>query len=525
MLKTLTSINLNRLIIVFMILNVFAKVLFISRPIEFIDSVAFPDDTYISLFLAEQIGEGIGPLYGDNYTNGFQPLYVFLCAPFYMLFDSDKITPLYAALILLLIFDCLSLVVLMKTTDLLVHNKYANILTGIFWVSSPYVLLTSMNGLETIISFFFIISSFYYFYKYRNIIEDGSGFKQLMLLGVLCGFSVFSRIDNSILAAVILLFIIIDKYRNKKNIKELFFSALIFLLSATVIVLPWLIYSYLYTGELFQSSGEGVRFQNLSLKNHFTLFSPEQAEVILYGIRIILIKNLSLILISGICLLILLLRFRKSSVHKLKQRLHDVLPIITFCLLLFSSYVLYIYGMWFFKRYFFPFVFLFVILLSVLIDMVLTSIASRKSACALVVFFSVTILFINLTRNDSKEVFLNNNSNSGYMTIGKWVSDNFEDRTVIGSMQSGAMSYFAENLEVINLDGVVNKDALTAAKNKRLLDYVREMKIEYIIGWDANIDFLIRESAGLKKEDLTKEFTITGFKTWDREWSVYKVKY
>jgi hypothetical protein len=523
--KTLTSITLNRLIIVFLILNVLAKLFFISKPIEFIDSVAFPDDTYISLFLAQQIAEGHGPLYGDNFTNGFQPLYVFLSVPFYLLFDSDKITPLYAALIFLLIFDCLSLVMLMKTTDLIVHNKYANMLTGIFWVSSPYVLLTSMNGLETIISFFFIVSSFYYFFKFRDNIEAGSSFKQLILLGVLCGLAVFSRIDNTILAAVILVLIIIDKYRNKKSIKELFYSSSVFIFSTTVIVLPWLIYSYLYTGELFQSSGEGVRFQNLSLKNHFTLFSPEQIEIVLYGFRIILIKNISLIVICGLCLIILLFRFRKRTVQELKNRFHYILPALAFCLLLFCSYVFYIYGMWFFKRYFFPIVFLFVILMSVLIDSVLTSITNRKSASRLVVFFSVIILFINLTRNDSKEVFLNNNSNSGYMTIGKWVSDNFEDGTVIGSMQSGAMSYFAENLEVINLDGVVNKDALAAAKNKRLMDYVREMKIDYIIGWDANIDFLIRESAGFKKEDLTKEFTITGFKTWEREWSVYKVSY
>ena len=111
------------------------------------------------------------------------------------------------------------------------------------------------------------------------------------------------------------------------------------------------------------------------------------------------------------------------------------------------------------------------------------------------------------------------------MTIGKWVSENFDDGTVIGSMQSGAMSYFSQNVKVINLDGVVNEDALAAAKNKRLMDYVRKMKIEYIIGWDANIDFLIRESAEFKTEDLTKEFTITGLKTWEREWSVYKVNY
>jgi len=525
MLKNFKSINLNRLIIIFLVLNVIAKIFFISRPIEFIDSVAFPDDTYISLFLAEQIAEGNGPLYGDNFTNGFQPLYVFLSAPFYLLFDSDKIAPLYAALILLLIFDCLSLVMLMKTTDLIVHNKYANMLTGIFWVSSPYVLLTSMNGLETIISFFFIVSSFYYFFKYRKTIEGGHSVRQLMVLGVLCGFAIFSRIDNGILAAVMLVLIIYDKHKNREGAKGLIYSALVFIFSVSVIVLPWFIYSYLYTGDFFQTSGEGVRFQNLSLKNHFSFISSQQLEIVLYGIRIILIKNVSLIVICGFCLIILLLRFRKTTVQELKNRFHYILPVLAFCLLLFCSYVLYIYGMWFFKRYFFPFVFLFVIILSVLIDMVLTSTPERKSASVLLIFFSAAILSINLTRTDAKEIFFNNNSNSGYMTIGKWVSENFDDGTVIGSMQSGAMSYFSQNVKVINLDGVVNEDALAAAKNKRLMDYVRKMKIEYIIGWDANIDFLIRESEGFDKTDLTKEFTIAGFKTWEREWSVYKVNY
>jgi hypothetical protein len=525
MLKNFTSVNLDRLIIIFLVLNVIAKIFFISKPIEFIDSVAFPDDTYISLFLAEQIAEGYGPLYGENFTNGFQPLYVFLSVPFYLLFDSDKIAPLYAALILLLIFDCLSLVMLMKTTDLIVHNKFANMLTGIFWVSSPFVLLTSMNGLETIISFFFIVSSFYYFFKFRDIIERGSSLKKIMILGILCGLAIFSRVDNAILAAVILLFIITDKFRNKRRIKEHLLSATVFIFSATVIVLPWLVYSYAYTGDLLQSSGEAVRFQNLSLKNHFSFISSPQLEIVLYGIRIILIKNISLIVICSLCLIIILLRYRKTTVQELKKRFHYIFPVLAFCLLLFCSYVFYIYGMWFFKRYFFPFVFLFVIILSVLIDIVLASTANRKSVTGLVVFFSTAILLINLSRFDSQEILFGNNSNSGYMAIGKWVSDNFEDGIVIGSMQSGAMSYFADNMEVINLDGVVNKDALEAAKNIRLMDYVKEMNIEYIIGWDANIDFLIRESAEFKKEDLIKEFTITGFETWGREWSVYKVNY
>jgi hypothetical protein len=50
--------------------------------------------------------------------------------------------------------------------------------------------------------------------------------------------------------------------------------------------------------------------------------------------------------------------------------------------------------------------------------------------------------------------------------------------STVGGWQSGALSYFApKNVTVVNLDGVVNPDAVTADQHKRLGDYMRARNI------------------------------------------------
>ncbi len=509
-------------------LNIISKLLFLFQPFERIDSTAIPDDTYISLDLAKNIASGNGPMNSTGFTNGFQPLYVFLCVPVYLLSGDDKIKAVYAALVMLLFFDCLCLLMLLKLISLFISNNPAKIIPAVFWITSSYVLLTSMNGLETIISFFFIVSTFYSFFKYRKIPSGNSGHKQLIITAVFCGLAVLSRTDNGILAAVILVYIISGGIINKKVNPETIKSAMMFSGIVLIIILPWLLYSYIYTGQVWQTSGEAVRYQNWSLENYFGLFSSGQAEMILYGLRIIFIKNISLILLSLICVTIILFKSKNTDVQSLKNKFLRIFPLILFCALLFCSYVFYIYGMWFFKRYFFPLVSMFILILAILIDTVLNSFNNSRLRNTFIFLVTLILLTINFTRYDYMQLYLpdyHNPDNAGYHAIGEWVSENFKEGTVIGAMQSGAITYFADNMKVVNLDGVVNKDALTAIKNKDLIEYVRSMKIEYIIGWEINNEYLIRESENFSRNNLTEIADVKDFETWDRKWFVYKVNY
>ncbi|MEK7250053.1 MAG: hypothetical protein AAB209_06475, partial [Bacteroidota bacterium] len=62
-------------------INVCIRCIVAARPLEYLDGLTIPDDAYLSLTIARNIAKGLGPLYGFEYTNGFQPLYVFLMVP------------------------------------------------------------------------------------------------------------------------------------------------------------------------------------------------------------------------------------------------------------------------------------------------------------------------------------------------------------------------------------------------------------------------------------------------------------
>ena len=52
----------------------------LGRPIAALDGRSLPDDAYIAMEIARNIGWGQGPRFVDYLTNGFQPLFVWLAA-------------------------------------------------------------------------------------------------------------------------------------------------------------------------------------------------------------------------------------------------------------------------------------------------------------------------------------------------------------------------------------------------------------------------------------------------------------
>ena len=66
-----------------------------------------------------------------------------------------------------------------------------------------------------------------------------------------------------------------------------------------------------------------------------------------------------------------------------------------------------------------------------------------------------------------------------------------------GAFQSGALSYFSPR-PIINLDGVVNAAATCAIRDKRMLAYIREEKIDAVIDAPFIVEALLqnRSDAG-----------------------------
>ena len=61
----------------------------------------------------------------------------------------------------------------------------------------------------------------------------------------------------------------------------------------------------------------------------------------------------------------------------------------------------------------------------------------------------------------------------------RWIDAHTEPGARVGSFNAGILGYFS-NRTVVNLDGVVNADAYRAKLEKRLPEYVRSMRLDYV---------------------------------------------
>ena len=210
--------------------------------------------------------------------------------------------------------------------------------------------------------------------------------------------------------------------------------------------------------------------------------------------------------------------------NELAKKDRSIIILLIFGALLFSAYTLYIFGPYYFSRYLFPLILLFILTSSLLID-AYSSLFDRKIYRYLT--NSILLIFIILATVSQPKYrafyFSKDSDSKGYMNLGSWAKNNFEDGTRVGCSQTGALGYFADNLEVINIDGVVNKSCYESLVMKRNIEYIKENRIEYIIGWKINMQFIENESENFQPNDLIPMGKIEGFTSWGHLWYLYRV--
>jgi hypothetical protein len=497
--------------------------LYISwRPLSYIDNLFIPDDTYLALKIAKNIASGAGITFdGIHPTNGFQPLYVFLASPIYLIFKEDMITPVHICLSLLAIFNVLTGLLIYKIVKKLTDAR-KGIIALILWSFSPRVISNGINGLETSLSLFLVaLSVFYYLTRIRE--SENTSRHGLFVLGTLLGLSIFARIDSMLLLLAISIDLILVSYQ---KLKKLRINALLGKLGliyvfALLILLPWWIFQIIYFKTLMPVSGEAVRFQALAYADHHPTLDFFKDKLIwsltqwtsspfpFYHFSGF--PSLSELLII-ICLLggLFFLLVRANKLAKNLSPL-NFLWIFSFGLLIFYSW--YVPAHWFFKRYYYPVIFVLILYWGVLLDLIMSFLSRRLKVPG----FLTTILFLvfcgvffypNLknyvfSRPDSP-LRCDSDGCSGYYKVALWVEDHVEKGERIGSYQSGALGYFLEDNTVINLDGVVNPDAFRALKNNDSFGYIKSENIAFLTDWNLNLKHLLvgRTSDTITEQDL-----------------------
>ena len=492
------------------------------RPLEITDAVSIPDDTYISLTLARNIAHGSGVTFAGETTSGFQPLFVFLMVPVFLAASHDAFLPVHIAIGLSAAFDTITLLLLCMVVVRRCKSPLVVFPAAMAWIFNPAGIHTATNGMETSLACCFLMGGLVRTDK--EIVRSGANVtrRASLSVGLLVGLGMIARIDNIFLGASALAVLIV---LGRNDLPGACRNAFVLLLGLIAAYLPWLAFSYFTTQDLFPISGKAVRLMSLATVDFKPTWGNWYSLVLRAGLEAVFRVSKTILVGGGVTLVLLLLLRGKSS-GRIQERSAWVWPAVIFSIMLFAAYTLYVFGPWFYTRYLFSSSIAFLLIFALLVDLLLEKLSYERQKRIAAIGIAGLISVVNLADPGFREIYVaGEKPASGYMNVGLWAKRSFSHGTVIGCAQSGAIGYFADSLQVVNLDGVVSKSSYESLLHFRSLGYLRERRVQYVVGWYSNFQYLEHQSEGGRLEGLGPITKIEGIQSWGYDWYLARVIY
>jgi hypothetical protein len=468
------------------------------------------DDSFYAFKIAENIAAGHGATFdGVHPTTGFQPLYVLLLVPVYLLARGDTVMPIYIALSLLAVFTSLTAYLIYRIARRYVGGA-ASVAAAVIWGMSPIVTRQSANGLETAIASFMIaLSVLWYLARIRSV--ERPRVADFATLGVLLGVTILARVDGLFLLLTMLLDCLLVIRRRGESARV---AMPVLLLPAGVLLLygPWLLVNLAATGSPFQDSGAATRLlslayagyfgygsENLALKGPDTSFiwahvahsaatlkvappvhvffrSIERAGA-LVGLPGAFrtagdAAGLAIVVLLGVAVV----RWRRVPKRAGRRELDFLL---LFSATLLAAYSMYIFGMFFFLRYFYP-VYLVACLYAAFILQDVFDWFRRRSRLLRRSLVAAAAAYAALFGYFSYSQAFRSHPVYPYYDIARWIDGHSRADEKIGVFQCGTIGYLCHR-QIVNLDGKVNRDAFEAMRRGRLADYIEREGIDVVL--------------------------------------------
>jgi 4-amino-4-deoxy-L-arabinose transferase-like glycosyltransferase len=428
-----------------------------------------PDDALYYFTIASNLAHGYGISFDTVHpTNGMHPLWLFLITPIFTL-GFTKWGLIHAVLLFQSALDAIIIWLIGSTIyDLLDNAKESNRKTAaassaLIYALSSLVIIRSINGLETTLTALLFVLWF------RAYMQTASGlFKDWVALGIVTGLLMLSRTDSFIVLLPLVIFTFVTRVKLEWK------SMLLALVLACVVIAPWLLWNIARFGTIIQSSAEAVpmlamrKYEVLYGSGKYWHFGIEAARNALkpfwyaaFGLPLLTIgyaiiarrKKLSqaergiyLLLLGGVLLLIVHSLFRGFIRD---WYIEELIPI-----------VLIGFG------------------ISIGANAGLTEArpSGRFTLAAIVIVFQL-ILF-----RDPQYT-----SQSQLLTLGLPTVEKLTPHAKVASFNSGYYGYFTSARgNIVNIDGVVNSEALAALKSGRIGEYLDKDSVSYILDFQGD---------------------------------------
>jgi hypothetical protein len=444
------------------------------------------EDYFYYLKVAQNIlGKAGVSLDGVNPTNGFHPLWMAICLGVVKLGGSLAAIAergLWVCYCLLLICVWLCFVYIRKTSP-----RWISWLTAVFLLFNYRFVGSMLCGLETALAASLLILLALVYKRLLAVPSPG----RAAIFGLLVGLVVLARTDLLLVGGVIFSDFALRLVRSAGLIR---LRVLILAGAMTFLTLaPWLIWSQAHSNRLFPASRAALvlwRDPNLASwirpdQFHNTLYQQlgraKSSVVPLGQMAGVIPRRFPVAVILGFLGLACLTGFsiwrgQFSGLRQAPERWF--LPA---ALLHIAFYFLFSLPE---PRYLVPSFLLFVLLNSLALGR--WALAKRRNMKlkiglgAGLVAGVLLMAFLDCYHRGAAAGESHYWHSRMYHEVVPWLIKNTPESAVIGSFNAGIYSYFSGR-KVVNLDGVINDNALRALKDKRLLDYIDEQRIEYLV--------------------------------------------
>jgi hypothetical protein len=481
------------------------------------------DDSFYAFKIAQNIAAGRGATFdGIHPTTGFQPLYVLLLVPAFLAGGGSLVIPIYIALSLSALCTALTAYLIYRISRRYV-GAAASTVAALIWAFSPVVTKQTANGLETAIASCMIaLSVFYYLEKIRSVPDPPA--RRFMILGIVLGVTTLARIDGVFLVGVMLLdYLLLLRRRDT----PLIVASRIFLIPLGVIALfgPWLLFNLVKSGSPLQDSGAATRFLSLAYAGYFgygtqglALKSPDPSFIwahlahsvstmkVIPPVHVLFrsIERMGTALgsggdfrfignILGFVGLALgggaVLRWGKNAKRALRR---EVDFLLLFSILLLVSYATYIFGMFFFLRYFYPVFLVACIYCAFFLQDAFDWYARRSLPVRRGLIAAGAAYAVCFSCFSYSQAF-RSHPVSPYYDIARWVDANTRDADKIGVFQCGTIGYLSHR-QIINLDGKVNREALEAIRTDCLEGYLEREGVDIVLDNSRILDIFLGDA-------------------------------
>jgi len=412
------------------------------------------DDAYYYYSVARNlVTRGMLSADGLTQTNGFHPLWLFVVTPIYFFFHSHHWFSIHLVLTLSAIFDTAAALLIYKSLERLEKANLGFWATA-FYLVNPYSLQHTMDGLEIAQNNFFLALLVYLSLKATPAWLKSNWFS----FGAVLGLTLLSRTDNVLIVGVLLGYLL--WYRRD------FIPLVKTVATASLLVLPWLVYNYVHFGSIIQTSGTAYpwhyRQQYLSL--YGTYFSLPLLTHLLKSAFFTFAQNsyhygswLFTLALGGI-----LLFYVKQSPERFRPFFWTVAASALFA----AFHILLRWSVrpWYLQSAF-------------VLTLPIVALALEKINWKLVAagaFLTLVLAGLQVW----SPVF--NQKIKNMRRMADVINREIPPGDRVGAFNSGLWQYLSDR-KVINLDGLVNNEVLAYYQQKRGLEYLRFRDIKWLV--------------------------------------------